>query len=124
MLKGEMKWGAYNSAEVFVLPSHQENFGISVAEALACRVPVLISNKVNIWREIDAERAGIVADDTLSGTTALLEKWLDLSVLERERMAANGLACFRKHFHIDASTDKLMTTIRADRCAPPHISAA
>ena len=124
MLKGEMKWGAYNSAEVFVLPSHQENFGISVAEALACRVPVLISNKVNIWREIDAERAGIVADDTLSGTTALLEKWLDLSVLERERMAANGLACFRKHFHIDASTNKLMTTIRADRCAPPHISAA
>jgi len=124
MVHGSVKWGAFYASELFALPSHQENFGVAVVEALACGLPVAISNKVNIWREIEAERAGIVAEDTLSGTTTLLEKWLDLSVLERERMAANGLACFRKHFHIDASTDKLMTTIRAHRCAPQHISAA
>ena len=124
MIKGDVKWGAYNSAEVFILPSHQENFGVSVAEALACRVPVLISNKVNIWREIAAENAGLVADDTLEGTTGLLSKWLDLSALERERMGQNGLACFRKHFHVDSTTDRLMTTIRAHRCTPQHISAA
>ncbi len=124
MIKGDVKWGAYNSAEVFILPSHQENFGVSVVEALACRVPVLISNKVNIWREIVAEGAGIVADDTLDGTTGLLSKWLDLSALERERMGHNGLACFKKHFHVDSTTDRLMTTIRAHRCTPQHISAA
>src|SRR5688572_8711541 len=72
MLKGNAKWGAFHSAEVFALPSHQENFGISVAEALACNCPVLISNKVNIWREVTAEGAGLVADDTLAGTTSLL----------------------------------------------------
>ena len=124
MIHDDIKWGAYSSAEVFALPSHQENFGMSVAEALACRVPVLISNKVNIWREIESERAGLVAEDTLNGTVRLLQNWLDLSALERERMAVNALACFRKHFHIDASTTKLMTTIRAHRCAPPHTSAA
>ena len=124
MIKDDIKWGAYNSAEVFALPSHQENFGISVAEALACRVPVLISNKVNIWREITAGSAGIVADDTSSGTTELLTKWLDLSALERERMGHNALACFRKHFHVESSIDRLISTIRAHRCTPQYTSAA
>lgn len=54
-----MKWGAFGAADVFVLPSHQENFGIAVAEALACGTPVLISNKVNIWREIQAGGGGL-----------------------------------------------------------------
>jgi len=49
MLRGDMKWAAFRAAEVFGLPSHQENFGIVVAEALAYGKPVLISDKVNIW---------------------------------------------------------------------------
>ena len=57
MLGGAAKWGAFRGAEAFVLPSHQENFGIAVAEALACGTPVLISNQVNIWREVLADRA-------------------------------------------------------------------
>jgi glycosyltransferase involved in cell wall biosynthesis len=124
MIKDELKWSAYQSAEVFVLPSHQENFGISVAEALACRVPALISDKVNIWREIDAEQCGLVGHDTPAGTLELLEKWLTLSDIQRERMGANGLACFRKHFHIEATTSRLLATLRIQPCSPPHISAA
>ncbi|HYJ06292.1 MAG TPA: glycosyltransferase, partial [Chthoniobacterales bacterium] len=58
MLTGSPKWGAFSAAEAFILPSHQENFGIAVVEALACATPVLISNQVNIWREIEADRAG------------------------------------------------------------------
>jgi glycosyltransferase involved in cell wall biosynthesis len=52
MVTGELKWGSLRASEIFVLPSHQENFGIVVAEALACGKPALISNKVNIWREV------------------------------------------------------------------------
>ncbi len=124
MIQGETKWGAYHSAEVFLLPSHQENFGISVVEAIACRLPVLISDKVNIWREIAAERCGLVAEDTLEGAQSLLGKWLELSTLERERLGANALACFRKHFHIDSTTARLAATLGTRSCSPPTSSAA
>jgi glycosyltransferase involved in cell wall biosynthesis len=43
------------AAEVLILPSHQENFSIAVAEDLAGGTPVLIFNKVNIWLEIKNE---------------------------------------------------------------------
>ncbi|MBN1548322.1 MAG: glycosyltransferase [Syntrophaceae bacterium] len=51
---------AYVDADVFVLPSYTENFGMTVVEAMACRCPVVISDQVNIWREIRDEEAGLV----------------------------------------------------------------
>ena len=75
MLEGDSKLGALFGCEAFVLPSHQENFGISVVEALACGKLVLISNKVNIWREIVEAGAGIVGDDTVEGIKNLLASW-------------------------------------------------
>lgn len=52
LLVKDSKWGAFYGAEAFILPSHQENFGIAVAEGLACGRPALISDKVNIWRDV------------------------------------------------------------------------
>jgi len=69
MLRGELKWGRLSCERgSILLPSHQENFGIAVVEALACGVPVLISDKVNIWREVEADGAGIVGSDSVEGT--------------------------------------------------------
>ena len=67
MLEGTLKWGAFSAAEVFVIPSHQENFGIVVAEAQACGLPVIFSEKVNIWREVMNYWAGLVGEDTIDG---------------------------------------------------------
>ncbi|MDF2926672.1 MAG: hypothetical protein K0R57_5586 [Paenibacillaceae bacterium] len=61
MLTGEDKLAVLNDADLFVLPSYSENFGIAVIEALACGVPVVISDKVNIWREVAEYPAGRVA---------------------------------------------------------------
>ena len=107
MLSGDLKWGAYRTAEVFILPSHQENFGIVVAEALACGVPVLISDKVNIWREIRSMEAGLVADDNLEGTLSLLRTWLDSSDQKRQQMRRDAYACFECNFEINAAAGKL-----------------
>jgi glycosyltransferase involved in cell wall biosynthesis len=113
MLSGDVKWGAYRAAEVFVLPSHQENFGIVVAEALACGLPVLISDKVNIWREVEKARAGIVAKDDVAGTRTLLRTWLDAGQSEREHMKRNAVSCFLEHFDMRASVERLQSVLGA-----------
>ena len=108
MLEGSMKQGAFANAEAFVLPSHQENFGISVVEALAVSVPVLISNRINIWREIEADRAGYVESDDLAGTTRLLQRWIDTAPAEREMIRQNARRCFEQRFEINRAVDSLL----------------
>lgn len=100
MLSGELKWGAFRAAEAFVLPSYQENFGIAVAEALACSLPVLISNNVNIYREIEVDEAGLVEDPGPAGTTRLLQRWLNLDTETKCSMRSSALRCFEKRFEI------------------------
>jgi glycosyltransferase involved in cell wall biosynthesis len=63
-LDGTLKWGAYASARLFLLPSRQENFAITVAEAMQMGVPVIISNKVNTWPCVKAADAGFVLDES------------------------------------------------------------
>ena len=111
MLTGDLKWGALSAAEAFVLPSHQENFGIAVAEALGCGTPVLISNKVNIWREIETAGAGYVENDDLAGTTALLKRWLDTPPDGRTAMKQNAASCFMDRFEIERATDSLLAVM-------------
>jgi len=60
-LAGREKVSALQGAALLALPSYQENFGLCVAEALACGVPVLVSRHVNLAREIEAAGAGWVA---------------------------------------------------------------
>ena len=107
MISGATKWGALRAAEVFVLPSHQENFGIAVAEALAVGLPILISNKVNIWREIQADGAGIAEEDTLEGTCKLLQSYVDMPEGKIQAMRERARACFEQHFEIRRAAQNL-----------------
>lgn len=111
MLQGAMKQGALASADAFILPSHQENFGISVVEALAAGLPVLISERVNIWREIDADRAGYIESDNVEGTIRLLQRWIDTAPTERETMRQNARNCFEQRFEIDRAVDSLLQVL-------------
>jgi glycosyltransferase involved in cell wall biosynthesis len=108
MLKGKLKWGAYAASEIFVLPSHQENFGIVVAEALSCGLPVVISDKVNIWREIVSYWAGLVCDDTLDGTRSTLERWSELTAEEIAAARTRSLKCFDELFNFKATSKKVL----------------
>jgi glycosyltransferase involved in cell wall biosynthesis len=111
MLQGELKWGALRAAEIFVLPSHQENFGIAVAEALACGTPALISEKVNIWREVQRAGAGITAPDTLEGTRTLLKVWRDLASRQKMEMRRQARECFLREFEIHSASRTLVRTL-------------
>lgn len=108
MLEGSMKWAALRAADVFVLPSHQENFGLSVAEALACGVPVLMSNKVNIWREVQEDGAALVEPDNVPGTERLLRRWFEMLDGERAAMRRRAAECFAKRFEIGHAAASLL----------------
>ena len=98
MLVGPAKWGAFRAAEALVLPSHQENFGIVVAEALSCGTPVLLSDQVNIAADVQQCAAGLVEPDTVAGTTRLLERWALLTGGQRHDMEQHARACWRNWF--------------------------
>ena len=108
MLRGEVKWGAFHAAEAFVLPSHQENFGIAVAEALACGRPVLLSDKVNVALEIERAGAGLVETDTLEGTVRLLERWMSMGRESRLEMGVRARALFEQRYNMRENAERIL----------------
>jgi len=111
LISGDLKWGALYAADALILPSHQENFGVVVAEALACGTPVLVSNKVNIWSDIIASNAGLVEGDDFAGTERLLERWLSLSQAQKIEMRENAKKCFQEKFEIHIVYGRLMSLL-------------
>jgi glycosyltransferase involved in cell wall biosynthesis len=110
MIQGDLKWGAFQAAEVFVLPSHQENFGISVAEALSCGLPVLISDKVNIWREVVLAGAGFAAADDLAGTIKILQSWHECA--EPGLMRSHARELFYQRYEIKRVAEGFVKALR------------
>lgn len=100
MLQGDAKWGAFYGCEAFILPSHQENFGIAVVEAMALKKPVLISNQVNIWKEIEREQGGIISTDNIEGVKQQIIQWISLTREQKAAMGNNAYFTYTKHFSI------------------------
>jgi glycosyltransferase involved in cell wall biosynthesis len=111
ILLGDLKWGALQCAEAFLLPSHQENFGIAVAESLSVGVPVLISKSVNIWAEIIGSGAGLADDDTVAGCERVWSQWMDLSPEERAAMGRQAEFCFQSHYTATQAARSLLSNI-------------
>lgn len=112
MLSGDAKWGAFYGCEAFVLPSHQENFGIAVVEAMACGKAVLISDQVNIWKEIELHRGGIIRKNDVNGCLTLLKSWILLSQEEKHIAEENALNCYKSNFRIIQNALRLKEVVR------------
>jgi len=97
MLNGHQKWSALRLADALILPSHQENYGMVVAEACSVGTPVLLTNKVNLWREIEYSKAGLVANDDEKGIGLLLENWIKGM---NPDMRISALNCFEENLHV------------------------
>ena len=117
MITDDVKWGALRRCDAFILMSHQENFGVAVAEAMACSKPVLISNKVNIWREIEADRAGIVGHDTVEGAKVAIRQYLAMSSEAKHAMGERSRASFLRRFTVEASARIVLGVIEELRAS-------
>ncbi len=114
MLTGSAVREAYVDADIFALPSYTENFGMTVIEALACATPVVISDQVNIYREVAGSGGGLVTPcDSEQVCVALTSLLLDAP--RRERMGALGRNWVPLHYtwpqivdQLDHEYDKLL----------------
>ena len=107
MLTGARKLAAFVDADLFVLPSYFENFGAVIIEALACGLPVLISDQVNIHQELSAAGVATVVTCTVDSVTAGIESALD-DAHARGRMATAGPAVVRTHYSWDVIVPMLI----------------
>ena len=76
-------------------------------------MPALISDKVNIWREIEADGAGLVAPDTAEGTRDLLRRWAETDAPVRAEMGRRARACFLNRFHLHRAAQSLVSVLSA-----------
>jgi len=97
-LYGKKKWDAFNACDIFCLPTHQENFGITISEALSSNKPVIITNKTNIWKIIRDSNSGFVSDDSIRGIKLSLKKWLLLNNKKYNKMCSASKICFNENF--------------------------
>lgn len=100
MLGGEEKLAALGDAQMFVLPSYSENFGMALVEAMACGLPVVISDKVNLWREVESAGAGLVTPCEVPPLAAALERLLGETGLAAE-MGRCGKELVARRFQWD-----------------------
>lgn len=103
---------AYVAAHLFVLPSLQENFGLSVVEAMAAGCPVLVSDKVNFSKEIREAQAGVICLPTLEAVTSGM-----ISILKdenrRQEIGEKGQRLILQRFTWDKVIKDLMGTYKA-----------
>jgi glycosyltransferase involved in cell wall biosynthesis len=96
-LAGGSKWQAYTDADLFILPSYSENFGLVVAEALAMGTPV-ITTTATPWRELDEQRCGWWVATGVASMTETLRFAISRSPAERALMGIAGKGLIRERY--------------------------
>jgi glycosyltransferase involved in cell wall biosynthesis len=114
MLLGDAKWGAFAACAAFALPSHQENFGIAVVEALASGKPVLLSDQVNIAPDVLADGCGFVEGDSLVGTQRALTAYLGTSEAALKTMSEQAVRTFATRYDMRKNTEIILNSFLKD----------
>jgi glycosyltransferase involved in cell wall biosynthesis len=105
-LQGDEKLAVLSDADVFVLPSYSENFGVAVVEAMAAGLPVIVSDQVGIHREISANRAGLVVRCSERELADALDRMIKEPALRTEA-GCNGPK-LAEHFSVKSVTRQLV----------------
>jgi glycosyltransferase involved in cell wall biosynthesis len=114
MLNESSKWGALYNCNVFLLPSHQENFGIAIIEALACKKPVLITKKINIWKKIVQGNGAWILDEPNSADFKdQLLAITNLTVEELDMKGKMAYDVFVNKFQVDSSCLNFINALKS-----------
>lgn len=105
---GDRKRQLLATADLFVLPSYYENFGIAVAEAMAAGVPVVISDRVHIWPDVAEAEAGWICTCDVSSFTDVVRSAL-ADGADRQRRGQNARACAAARYSWPAIAQQLLT---------------
>ena len=100
-VSGDLKVELLTKADLFVLPSYYENFGIAVAEAMAAGVPVVISDRIHIAEDIQQAEAGWVGPLEVGAIANSIKSAL-LNPQERQRRGLNGKEYAKNHYNWEA----------------------
>ena len=115
---GDRKRQLFASADLFVLPSHDENFGLVVAEAMAAGLPVIVSSEVAISRDVSARSAGLVVPLDAAALGSALATLVSDDAL-RARLGANARVLAGDEFGWSVVAPRLAELyMRAARLAP------
>lgn len=95
-IEGEKKDQLISESKCLVLPSHSENFGMVVVEALAQGTPV-IASKYTPWKELVEYNAGFWIEPTPENITSVLKKIVTMTETDYEKMRKNALLLARKY---------------------------
>ncbi len=107
ILDNNLKYAAIINSSAMILPSHSENFGVSLVESLSFSKPILITNKVNIYKDINQYKSGIIFNNDLNGIKRGLTKFNMLSNKEIKSMSINAFKCFNENYNLNANKNKL-----------------
>jgi glycosyltransferase involved in cell wall biosynthesis len=113
MLTGNSKWGAFYGCEAYLLPSHQENFGIAIVEAMACEKPVLITKNINIWREIANGNGGWILDDVTENS--IKKQLANIALLTDSAIKIKGehaFATYQNKFDVEVRAKVFLDTLK------------
>ena len=100
MIAGQEKLAALADADLLSAPSFHENFGLAVIEALACGTPVVISDQVNIYPDIQAAGVGGVVPMDVAALAREIDRWLEDESMRRTA-AAKAPAFVRERYDWD-----------------------
>ena len=104
-MSGRDKLSLYEAADVFVLPTFQENWGFVLVESLACGTPVITTRAVDIWPELQSSGGAVIVDATPDATAAAISELLgDRARLEA--MGPKGRAWVLDNLNVDRVLDR------------------